>query len=78
MDCAVFRHHERQWHGKRHGNNQLEQTRWGGSGGPVGEQDPTMGRVRCAFEDAGDGRSIKKGSGNNGGVREGKLVNLRG
>ena len=35
------------------------------------------GRVCCAFEDAGNGRSVERGGAKNGSVREGKLVDVR-
>ena len=35
------------------------------------------GRVRRAFEDAGDGRGAERGGDDNGGAREGELANLR-
>jgi hypothetical protein len=78
VDCAVFRNHKRQRYGKRHGNNQLGQTRCSSAGGCVGEQEPTAERVCHAFEDAPNGRSIKRGADNNGKMMEGKLVDSRG
>ncbi len=35
------------------------------------------GRVRRAFEDAGDGRGAERGCDKNGGAREGELVDVR-
>ena len=35
------------------------------------------GRVRCAFEDAGNGRGAERGGDENGSAREGELANLR-
>jgi hypothetical protein len=35
------------------------------------------GRVRRAFEDAGDGRGAERGGDKNGSAREGKLANIR-
>jgi len=39
--------------------------------------DAAAGRVRCAFEDAGNDRGAERGGGENGGAREGELVDLR-
>jgi len=39
--------------------------------------DAAAGRVRCAFEDVGDGRSAERGGDENGGARERELANLR-
>ena len=39
--------------------------------------DATAGRVRRAFEDAGNGRGAERGGDDNGGAREGELANLR-
>jgi len=39
--------------------------------------DAAAGRVRRAFEDAGDGRGAVKGGDENGGAREGELADLR-
>ena len=39
--------------------------------------DAAAGRVRRAFEDAGDRRGAERGGGDNGGAREGELANLR-
>jgi hypothetical protein len=39
--------------------------------------DAAAGRVRRAFEDAGDGRGAERGGDDNGGAREGELANLR-
>ena len=36
----------------------------------------TTGRVCHAFEDAGDGRGVKRGGDKNGGAREGKLADV--
>ncbi len=78
VDCAVFRHQERRQHGKRRGDNQLRWKRWGIAGERVGKQEPTMGRVRCAFEDAGNGHGFERGDDNYGGARVDELVDLRG
>ncbi len=39
--------------------------------------DAAAGRVRRAFEDAGDGRGAERGCDENGGAREGELADLR-
>ncbi len=39
--------------------------------------DAAAGKVRRAFEDAGDGRGAERGGDENGGAREGKLADLR-
>jgi len=45
--------------------------------GTVAVGDATAGRVRRAFENAGDGRGAERGGDDNGGAREGELANLR-
>ena len=45
--------------------------------GTVAVGNAAAGRVRRAFEDAGDGRGAERGGDNNGGAREGELANLR-
>ena len=45
--------------------------------GTVADGDAAAGRVRRAFEDAGDGRGAERGGDDNGGAREGELENLR-
>ena len=42
--------------------------------GAVAVGDVPAGRVRRAFEDAGDGRGIERGGGTNGSAREGELA----
>ena len=37
----------------------------------------TTGRVRCAFEDAGNCRNVKRGGDKNYNAREGELVDAR-
>ena len=39
--------------------------------------DAAAGKVRRAFEDAGDGRGAERGGDENGGAREGELADLR-
>ncbi len=39
--------------------------------------DAAAGRVRHAFEDAGDGCGAERGGDENGGAREGELADLR-
>ena len=39
--------------------------------------DAAAGRVRRAFEDAGDGHGAERGGNDNGGAREVELANLR-
>jgi hypothetical protein len=43
--------------------------------GTVAVGDAAAGRVRPAFEDAGDGHGAKRGGDDNGGAREGELAN---
>jgi hypothetical protein len=45
--------------------------------GTVAVGDAAAGRVRRAFEDAGDGRGAERGGDENGGAREGKLADVR-
>ncbi len=45
--------------------------------GTVAVGDAAAGRVRRAFEDAGDGRCAKRGGDENCGAREGKLADVR-
>ena len=45
--------------------------------GTVVVGDAAAGRVRPAFEDAGDGHGAERGGDDNGGAREGELANLR-
>ena len=45
--------------------------------GTVAVGDAAAGRVRRAFEDAGDGHGAERGGDDNGGAREGELANLR-
>ena len=44
--------------------------------GAVDVGNATTGRVCHAFEDAGDGRGVKRGGDKNGGAREGKLADV--
>jgi hypothetical protein len=76
VDCAVFGHHKSRQHGKRHGDNQLRRTRWGIAGRHVEEQEPTAGRVLCAFEDAnnGHGHGFERGGDNGCRVRVDELA----
>ena len=43
----------------------------------MGIGNAAAGRVCRAFEDAGNGRGIKRGGDENGGAREGKLADVR-
>ena len=45
--------------------------------GTVAIGDAAAGRVRRAFEDAGNGRGAERGGDENGGAREGELVDVR-
>ena len=45
--------------------------------GTVAVGDVATGRVRRAFEDAGDGRGAERGGDENCGAREGKLADVR-
>ena len=45
--------------------------------GTVAVGDAAAGRVRRAFEEAGDGRGVERGGDKNGGAREGELADLR-
>ena len=45
--------------------------------GAVDVGNAAAGKVCRAFEDAGNGRSIERGGDENGGVREGELVEVR-
>ena len=45
--------------------------------GTVAVGDAAAGKVRRAFEDAGDGRGTERGGDENGGAREGELADVR-
>jgi hypothetical protein len=45
--------------------------------GTMADGDAAAGRVRRAFEDAGDGRGAERGGDDNGGAREGELEKFK-